>query len=321
MNLPALIHKVARGRKGSENLTREEARAALAALLGDDADPVQLGAFLIAMRMKGETAEELAGFVEAVRAHMPEAPAAPKRAVDLPCYAGKARRAHLHLVAALRAAKEGIAVCVHGAHPIPGRVSAYEAAQALGIPVARDVHHAAALLHDRGIAFLPLEAFAPALAEMLALRARIGVRSFAHTVARLVNPLRLAGQLGAYFHLPYAARMAKANALLAQPRALIFQGREGEPEPAPARSAPVVLQAQDALLRLRSPQMGLVAYPRMPKPREALLDELRRWREGRLQPEEEQAVAQMLAMFRWAAGGVRPQNWEVEPWDPCASSS
>lgn len=65
MDISTLIKRVARGRHGSENLCREEARAVFAELLKPEADALQLGAFLIAERMKGETSTELTGFVEA----------------------------------------------------------------------------------------------------------------------------------------------------------------------------------------------------------------------------------------------------------------
>ncbi len=121
--------------------------------------------------------------------------------------------------------------------------------------------------------------------------------------------------------MPYAHRMAVANALLGQPRALVFQGREGEPELAPARSAPIVFQEGEALGRVRMPGPAREPYPRTPQPREALLAELARWREGRFTDEEAQAVARMVAALRWMAGGPRPEGWTVEPWKADASSS
>jgi len=70
INIAKLIRRVARGKHGSKSLNRDEAGAVFEALLQPDADILQLGAFLIALRMKGETASELAGFVDAARSRM-----------------------------------------------------------------------------------------------------------------------------------------------------------------------------------------------------------------------------------------------------------
>ena len=67
MDISPFINRVARGKHGSQHLDRDEAKTAFQALLRPDADMLQLGAFLIAQRMKGECSAELAGFVEAVR--------------------------------------------------------------------------------------------------------------------------------------------------------------------------------------------------------------------------------------------------------------
>ena len=95
-NISTLIKRVARGKHGSEHLSQDEARFVFSELLNPQADELQLGAFLIAERMKGEVSEEFAGFVQAAREHVShfDTIKAPEGAVDLPCYAGKRRAAH-----------------------------------------------------------------------------------------------------------------------------------------------------------------------------------------------------------------------------------
>ncbi|HID36333.1 MAG TPA: anthranilate phosphoribosyltransferase, partial [Ghiorsea sp.] len=122
MEVSALIKRVARGKHGSEHLNQDEAKFVFSELLNPQADELQVGAFLIAQRMKGETSAELAGFVQATREHISHfnQTIAPQDAVDLPCYAGKRRAAHAYLIAALEARDKGIPIFVHGVSNIAG---------------------------------------------------------------------------------------------------------------------------------------------------------------------------------------------------------
>jgi len=315
-DIAELIHQVARGRHGARDLSRGQARRVLTALLAPDADALQLGAFLIAMRMKGETPAELAGFVEAARRHVPgfSEHAAPAGAVDLPCYAGKRRAPPWYLAAALRARDAGIPVLVHGPAGIPGRVPAGEALARAGVRRAQDPGEAAAMLAGEGIAWLDIADACPPLARLLGLRSRLGVRSFAHTVARLLNPLACTGQLNGVFHPPYVARMAQANTALAQPRSLVFMGAEGEPELYADRQKLVVWQQGSRLADVHVPAAGAPAYPRG-----SAADVLPAgWPASAGGDERGAAVMRrMEEAFRLVATGERPVGWRFS--DVCES--
>jgi len=310
VELTALLGRVARGKHGHQHLTRSEAAFALAALMQPDADPLQLGAFLIALRMKGETAEELAGFVDAARSVVDDFGVTTfSNAVDLPCYAGKRRAAPLHLVAAMRARDRGIAVLVHGLGRIKGRLTALEVLQEAAIPRAQSLAEAATMLRNEGIAHIDIADCCPPLAALLALRPRLGVRSFAHTVARLLNPLQCGGQLNGFFHTPYGARMAAVNRLLGQPRSLLFMGAEGEPELYADRQKLLLAQINDdAPVALHYADANATPYPRESTPSEQLLC---RWQQvvagdGTLR--EQAVLARMAEAFDFAAQGNIPFN-------------
>ncbi|RMG55698.1 MAG: anthranilate phosphoribosyltransferase, partial [Gammaproteobacteria bacterium] len=259
------LRHVARGKHGSRHLNMHEARDAMTRLLRADADPLQLGAFLIAERMKGETAAELAGFVQAVRELMPAwgMPAAPEHAVDLPCYAGKRRALPVHLLAAVQAARQGIPVCVHGVAEIEGRLSAWQALELFGVRRAGHLGEAAGILASDGIVYVDLADISPALFQLYGLRKRLGVRTCAHTLARLLNPLGCPGQLNGVFHPPYVAKMIEANVLLGQPRSLVFMGAEGEPELLATRQKLVASQTGDRVAAWRyAAADDVAAYPR-----------------------------------------------------------
>ncbi len=259
-----LIRRVARGKHGSGNLSQTEARQLFSALLQKDADPLQLGAFLIAERMKGETTEEIAGFVEAARSHISGfgKSTAPENAVDLPCYAGKRRAAHAHLVAALQICDEGTPLFVHGVEHIEGRITAWQVLNQHGVRRARTLAEAGCIMQDDGIVYMDLSDISPGLHHIYQLRPRLGVRSFANTVARLLNPMQCAGQLNGFFHTPYGDTMAAANVMLGQMRSLIFMGAEGEPELYADRQKVVKMQVGRLISDIQFPDTGHEPYPR-----------------------------------------------------------
>ena len=102
----AFVRLLGRGKTLSRGLTPEEAEQAMGMILDGEALPEQIGAFLMLLRMKEETGAEIAGFVRAARARLPTHEG-PRPDLDWPCYAGKARRAPWHLLAALRLAGAG----------------------------------------------------------------------------------------------------------------------------------------------------------------------------------------------------------------------
>lgn len=313
MMVAGLLRRVARGRHGHEHLGTDEAEAVFRALLADDADPLQLGAFLIAQRMKGETTGEIAGFVLAARGRVAGFGdvRAPDGAVDLPCYAGKRRAAPVHLAAALAARDAGIPVFVHGVAHIDGRLSAWQALETAGVQRVESLDAAQVVLRRDGIVYAELEDICPPLDRIYGLRPRLGVRSFANTVARLLNPLACTGQLNGFFHTPYADRMAGANALLAQPRSLVFMGAEGEPELYADRQKVVAMQVGDDIRMLDLPDSGFDPYPKEKDEPAAIAARFAAILAGEADAREAATMTRMLAAFRWAAGGELPPDWTI----------
>jgi len=309
-----MIKRVARGKHGSENLGREEARDLLAALLLPDADELQLGAFLIAQRMKGETSAELAGFVEAARGRIPGYSrfSAPAGAVDLPCYAGKCRASHAYLAAAIRARDAGVPIFIHGIENVDGRVTAWQVLENHGVKRASTLSEAASILANECMVYADLADFCPDLFRIYALRPRLGVRSFANTVARLLNPVQCDGQLNGFFHIPYADYMAAANSLLEQPRSLIFMGAEGEPELYADRQKVIVKQQGESLQRVSYQQAGLDAYPRRPMDLSLLKQQAAAMFEGKTSDREAVVIERMGEAFCWASKARSPVTWKME---------
>jgi len=314
MNIAPLISRVARGKNGSQNLSVQEAADVFHQLLAPGADPLQLGAFLIAQRMKGECSDELAGFVEAARLHIDAfgTAVAPAGAVDLPCYAGKRRAAHAYLAAALQARDAGIPIFVHGVEEIEGRITAWQVLREAGVQRAETLSEAVDLLANNGIVYADLSDLSPDLFRIYNLRPRLGVRSFANSVARLLNPMLCSGQLNGFFHTPYADYMAGANQLLEQPRSLIFMGAEGEPELYADRQKVLVRQQGDQISRLCFAEAGLEIYPRSAMELNALKQQSLAMIHGKLAVRDSVIVTRMLEAFNWASTGKLPNGWREE---------
>jgi len=164
------IAVLGRGKSLTRALTLAEAEEAMAMILAGRARPEQIGAFLMLLRVKEETGDEIAGFVRAVRATLPEP--AIRADLDWPSYAGKRRRLPWFLLAALTLADAGWRVAMHGLEGhTAGRLYAREAIARLGLPIAGGFDEATAHLEARNFVYLPLDALCPRLAELFALRA------------------------------------------------------------------------------------------------------------------------------------------------------
>ena len=304
-DIAPFIKRVARGKHGSEHLNQEESRLIFSELLKPDADLLQLGAFLIAQRMKGETSAELAGFIQASREHIAsfDTVKAMPSAVDLPCYAGKRRAAHIYLAAALQCRDAGIPIFVHGVESIEGRITAWQILEKESIQRANSLTQAYKIMQDDGLVYMDLAEISPNLHRIYQLRPRLGVRSFANTVARLLNPMQCEGQLNGFFHTPYANYMAEANVLLEQNRSLIFMGAEGEPELYADRQKIVKMQVADNISDVHFEDCGHPPYPRDSK--EPLTDLIEQFNSFFLKYEESRELStlqRMKSAFLWASG-------------------
>lgn len=240
MNLHAIIKEVGRGARGARGLESQIAREAFTALLNGEVSDVQIGAWWLAMRIKGETPEELAAFVDAMQATRAFAVTSADPVVVLPCYNGARQLPNLTPLLAWTLAQRGGRVLLHGVSADPTRVTTFSLFEALGFAVARSRSDAEHALSSTGFAFAPLDAIHPKLATLLANRWRIGVRSTPHTVAKLLQPT--AGRslrVVALTHGDYIERMSAHLAAEPGASAVVFKGCEGEPVLHPKRAVPV----------------------------------------------------------------------------------
>jgi anthranilate phosphoribosyltransferase len=236
------IKEIGRGVKGARSMTRADAAALYGAILDGRVSDLELGAILLAMRIKGESVDELAGFMDAAEASFAPlpSPSGEFAPVLIPSYNGARKLANLTPLLALLLAREGVPVLVHGVRSDPGRVTTAEILAELGLAEAAT----SAAVHDafdaRRPAFMPIETLAPALSHMLSLRRILGVRNSTHTLVKILQPFEGAAlRLVSYTHPEYLKALGEYF-LTAAPRergdAFLMRGTEGETVANPHRA-------------------------------------------------------------------------------------
>jgi anthranilate phosphoribosyltransferase len=203
---------------------------------------LELGGLLLAMRIKGESCDELAGFLESAEASFAPLPAPPGdfAPVVIPSYNGSRKLPNLTPLLALLLARERVPVLVHGVSNDPGRVTTAEIMAALGLPVAASGADVLAAAAQGKPAFMPIEALAPGLARMLSLRAVLGVRNSTHTLVKILQPFAgPALRLVSYTHPEYLETLGEyfvTAAPAARGDAFLMRGTEGETVANPHRA-------------------------------------------------------------------------------------
>lgn len=238
--LISIIKEIGRGKNAARDLSREDAQALFTAILNDEIPPLQLGAILIALRIKGESLEELAGFLDACEASYPhlKAPAGTVPLV-IPAYNGARQLPNLTPLLASLVAREGKPVLVHGVPDDPGRVTTIEVFRAMGIEPAASISEAELQLAERKLAVITIDTLAPKLARVLKLRREIGLRSSGHTLVKMIQPFTSkAIRLVSVTHPEYLDRM-RAFFTSYSSHALLLRGAEGEAAAHPRRE-PVI---------------------------------------------------------------------------------
>ncbi len=245
LSCAAFIKEVGRGARGARSLSRDDANALYTAVLAGNVSELELGAILMAYRIKGESPQELDGMLAAAHAAVTLLPVpAGTVPVVIPSYNGARRQPNLLPLLASLLAREGVPVLIHGVLTDPGRVTTAEVLQAMGVSPATEPEAIQAGLAQRALAFAPLDVLSPALARQLALRRILGVRNTAHTLVKLLQPFDGAAlRLVNYTHPPYRDTL---SACFVEPGAapwpgvLLARGTEGEAVADPAIQRPVL---------------------------------------------------------------------------------
>jgi anthranilate phosphoribosyltransferase len=226
-----LISKIGKGLKGSKDLTWDEAKFALNAIIEGRATGVQIGAFLMAMRIKTESIGELASFTATARNRTPPVQLPhPEKMVDVPLYGEKHNTIHVVVAASLVAAAAGAGMFLHGVDNPQVPYDLPQVLRHLKLPIAHTAAEATEQASQRPWVYMDLAGHHAPLTKLLDLRREFGLQNLSHQLARLLNPARLASQVIGISHPPYLDKMVEALDMLGAKRALIIQGVEGFPE-------------------------------------------------------------------------------------------
>ena len=295
MGIGKYIKVIGRGKDGARPLTREQAADLFGQVLDGAVTDLEIGGFCLAMRIKGETPQEMAGFLDATHqrlnlvpysANVPSPPSSPassppsspvpgapgERALSvshparpvivIPSYNGARKLPVLTPLLALLLARAGLPVLLHGTATESTRVYTSKVLLALGIHAKSAITNIA----NGEIAFAPTEILCAGLQRLLDVRRVVGLRNPAHSVVKLMNPC--AGRsliVSSYTHPEYAISMAATFELM-QSNALLLRGTEGEAVADPRRMPQMDGFVAGRRVVLQEAQTGtLASLPDLPK--------------------------------------------------------
>ena len=217
------------------DLTREEARGVMDGVMRGEATPAQIGGFLIALRLKGETADEIAGFAEAMRAHV--VPVRPERP-DLVDTAGTggdgAHTLNISTAAALVAAAAGAAVAKHGNRAVSSSSGSADVLEALGFTLELPPDQIARSIDVLGFGFMFAPTHHPAMRHAAPVRRELATRTVFNVLGPLTNPAGARAQVVGVYAPELVRTLADVLARLGARRAFVVHGAAGIDELSPA---------------------------------------------------------------------------------------
>ena len=232
------IKEIGRGKDGARSLSRQDAHDLYSAMLDEQVSDLEMGGILLAMRIKGESVDEIAGFLAAaVSAVMPfqAPPGGEFSPIVIPSYNGARKKANLTPLLAMLLAQAGAPVLLHGVTRDAGRVTTAEILASLGIAPAQNVIQAQEQLLTAKLTFVPIQVLAPKMHRILSMRSVLGVRNSTHTLVKLLRPFILspkpAVHLNSYTHPEYLVMLdayLRTLTTLQAGATLLMRATEGE---------------------------------------------------------------------------------------------
>ncbi len=240
------VHRIA---NHSQSLDLAQARDVMSEVLAGKCTDAQIAALLIALRMKGETVEEIVGFAEAIRA---AAAPLPIRGSDALAVSGTGRDSlageslvdaslvdtsgtggdasgtfNISTATALVTAGAGVRVAKHGNRSISSKCGSADVVEALGINIQLSPERAAQCLREVGICFLYAPNLHPAMKQVQGVRRELRMRTMFNLLGPLTNPARASGQVVGVYALDLVEKLAEALSMLGLHRALVVHGLDG----------------------------------------------------------------------------------------------
>jgi anthranilate phosphoribosyltransferase len=227
-----------------QSLSRAEAREVMAEVLSGKCSDAQIAGLLIALRMKGETVEEIVGFAEAIRAAAAPLPIqrVEEGAAGALAVSGTGREAlvdtsgtggdasgtfNISTATALVTAGAGVRVAKHGNRSISSKCGSADVVEALGINIQLSPERSALCLREVGICFLYAPNLHPAMKQVQGVRRELRMRTMFNLLGPLTNPAHASGQVVGVYSLDLVDKLAEALSMLGLHRALVVHGLDG----------------------------------------------------------------------------------------------
>jgi anthranilate phosphoribosyltransferase len=217
------VAKIATGAR----LTSDEARAAFDAMLSGEVTPAQMGGFLMALRVRGESVDEITGAVGAMRAKMLKVQA-PAGAIDIVGTGGDGHGSYnVSTVSALIVAGCGVPVAKHGNRAASSRSGASDVLTALGVKIGIPAEQVAACIREAGVGFMMAQTHHAAMRHVGAARVELGTRTIFNLLGPLSNPAGVRRQLLGVFSREWLQPMAETLRALGSERVWLVHGSDG----------------------------------------------------------------------------------------------
>jgi anthranilate phosphoribosyltransferase len=218
------IDRLVRG----ESLSDAEAAGAMEEIMDGAATPAQIGAMLVALRMKGDTVEEITGLARVMRSRATPVEVGEREVVDT-CGTGGDRSGTFNIstAAAIVASAAGVPIAKHGNRAMSSRCGSADVLEALGVQINLDAEQVAACVRHAGIGFMFAPLFHPAMKHAAPVRRELGTRTVFNILGPLTNPAGARSQLLGVADPALAPKMAGALQMLGARRALVVHGHGG----------------------------------------------------------------------------------------------
>ncbi|WP_028610538.1 anthranilate phosphoribosyltransferase [Paenibacillus harenae] len=213
--------------RGSD-LTRDEARSVMNIMMRGEATPAQIAGVITALRMKGETKDEIAGFAEVMREHSSRVNTEQEDLLDT-CGTGGSgiHKFNISTASSIIAAAAGIRVAKHGNRAMSGKTGSADVLEALGVQITISPEQAAHCLNEIGICFMFAQLYHPSLKHAAAPRRELGVRTIFNMLGPLTNPAGADRQLLGLYDRARTATVAEVLGELGLKRAMVVSSHDG----------------------------------------------------------------------------------------------
>ncbi|MCC3373525.1 anthranilate phosphoribosyltransferase [Cohnella sp. REN36] len=224
MTMPQALSKLMDG----HDLLREEAQAVMNLIMKGEATPAQIGGIVVALRLKGESVDEITGFAEAMRSFSGKLRTANEDLLDT-CGTGGSgiHKFNISTSSAIIAAAAGVRVAKHGNRAMSGKAGSADVLEALGVHIELTAEQASACLDRTGICFMFAQLYHPALKHAAAPRKELGVRTIFNMLGPLANPANADRQLMGLYDRTRTATVAQVLGRLGLRRAMVVGSHDG----------------------------------------------------------------------------------------------